>query len=155
MSTQGNSDQFEHFTDIKTFLDQDAFEVHGVMFTNSDLVQSLMYISPFCYSVVQNKYNPTGVNSFMITINTDEQIIMCSAGRQSKARPSSKQGKDMNTLMRHKETGAITFFFTSGYLFDNFKFQKPKPENDGKFILEQTGDLILFKQDLEDLISKA
>lgn len=150
-----SKDQFEYYSDIKSFLDKDAFEVHGVMFSNRDLVQSLMYISPFCYSVVQNKYNPTGVNSFMITTNADEEIIMCTAGRHAKTRPSSQDTREMNTVMQHKETGAITFFFTTGYLFDNFRFQPPKPENDGKFILEQTGDLIVFKQDLEQLIKPA
>lgn len=142
--------KFNMHNNVHEYLQADGFEINDVMFTNFDLVQALMYVSPFCYSVVTNKFNPTGVNSFMITINAEDEVIMCTAGRQSRIRASAPD--DMNTVMVHKETGSVTFFFTTGYMFDIFNFMPPKPENDGKFILEQTGDLIIFRHDLERLM---
>lgn len=144
-------DKFDHYLDINEKLDLDAFKIHDVMFTYRDLIQSLMYISPYCYSVVQNKYNPGGVNSFMITINTEDEVLMCTPGKTSKYRMANTHIR-VNSVMEHQDTKVLTFIFSTGFLFDVFEFKKPKLENDGRYILEETGDLILFRDDLEAMM---
>lgn len=156
----GVNSSFDYHEDIFTWLSKEAFDVHGIPFNCKDIIQSLLYISPFCYSIIQNQFNPSNINSFMITINPDDEVVVLTPGRQNRLRPSgamvSNPGQYLNnTVMVHKETGAMTFNVTVGFLFDNFHHSKPKAENDGKFILEQTGDLIVFKQDLEQLMSGA
>lgn len=142
-------DKFTSTKDIMECLDSDGFEVHNIMFSNRDLIQALLYVSPFCWSVIQNKYNPTGVNSFMITVNQDDEVLMLTPGRTTRARDSMGP---MNEILRHNETSAITFVVSTGFLLDTFEFSPPKLENDGKFIVESTGDLIMFRDDLEALM---
>lgn len=151
---QSDSSKYTQHNDIDTMLsllDQDGFNVHGIMFSNHDLIQALLYCSPFCYSVIQNKYNPGNVNSFMITINPEDEVLMCSAGRQTRIR--GNRSNNLNTVMYNQSTGTVSFFVSTGFLFDTFDYKKPRIENDGRFVFEQTGDLVLFRKDLESLMS--
>ncbi len=159
MSTDNNdiNEQFDYYEDIYRWLEYDAFDVMSVPFNCKDLIQSVLYISPFCYSIIQNRFNPTNINSFMITINPSDEVVVLTPGRQARLRPTGElvtnpNNFSMNSVMVHKETGAITFNVTSGFLFDNFHHSPPKEENDGMFIIEQTGDLVIFKHDLEELM---
>ncbi len=144
--------KFETFTNVLDHIERDAFEVHGTTFLCKDLIQALLYISPFMYSVVQNRYNPAGVNMFMITINKEDECMLVQAGRRSKVQESKLQDTPSNSVMVHKETGLCTFLLSVGFLFDNFEAQVPKEENDGMFVIEETGDLVLMRSDLESLI---
>lgn len=130
-------------------LDEDGFCIHNVMFTNRDLIQSILYISPFCWSVIQNKYNPTNINTFMITINREDEVIMLTPGRSTRIAAHSQQ---ISEVLENNDTKVLTFVVSTGFLLDTFKFCRPKESNDGKYIVEETGDLIMFRDDFEDLM---
>lgn len=155
MRDEISESQFEYFDNMDEFLDNDAFKVHDVMFTCRDLIQSLVYTSPFIYTVVKEGKAINGVNTFMITVNDVDEMILCQAGKHSKVATRLTDGYGPNSVMRHRRSGTVTFFFSRGYMLDNFDFQKPDIQNDGAFLVPESGDLLLAKKDLEFLMKAA
>lgn len=132
---------------VYDYMNKSAFKVHGVDFMFKDIVQAVLYISPYFYEVVSGEGNTDGIDSFMVSINVPEEYIVLTPG---KCRKSRIELKDTNSLIINDES--TTFFLTIGFLFDNFELQRPKNSNSNKFVVEETGDLVIFRKDIEKLM---
>lgn len=138
----------------------DGFKIHGLMFTNKELIQIALYLSDTLSADIM-QYSE--INSAMFTISTDGYIL-CTPCEYNSAfvRIVDRNGKstemvsgstgfpDINSFIRSDES-KITFVLTKGYMIDNFEM------NTGYFDFSYNGDasnILIESHDIENLAVK-
>ncbi|AUS02758.1 hypothetical protein NVP2275O_177 [Vibrio phage 2.275.O._10N.286.54.E11] len=135
-----NLKDFEPDHDLETHLLGDGFDVHGVMFRHFDLIQSLLYMSSFCYDAIRGS-NPVKSNSLLITVDNGNGCVLCSAGNYN---PPPGSVDESNTAIVHEDK--TSYFLTNGFLVDNFQLEKPQRD----YVTDE-GEILITRMDIEEI----
>lgn len=143
---------------IDEVINEDGFEVHGLMFQIKDVIQCLF----LCSATMYEFFNNPMCNCFAITINKDDAWVMATpmtmntefnacVMRNNKGKtPQSEVERLRNTYSRPDDKH-ILMFLSKGYVLDNFKIQ----ESYHDFLLQEGEPHVRIEaQDIESLTLK-
>lgn len=140
-------------------INEDGFKVHGLTFTNKELIQTALYLSDSLSTAILEQPE---VNSAMFTISTSGYILCTLCGYNSEfTKIVDRNGNtesmiqhcngfpDVNSFIRSDET-KITFVLSKGYIIDNFELK------DGffDFSFDGTESVLIEAHDIENITVK-
>ena len=131
-------DSMEPDFDLEKYLTRDAFRIHGVIFNHYDILQSLIYMSKFCFDSCTRR-SRVDSNSMLITVDSRQEAVLCSAGKYN---PREGEPDQANSVIVHGSK--ISFFLTNGFIVDNFELLEPQ----GDYITDD-GEVLLTRHDME------
>lgn len=142
--------------DVHDELNKDAFEIHGVMFSNKDIIQSACYCSNYIFDAI---YDHDFSSGFMINISTSGWVSLAPITynkkyseclvRNSTDDKTILSSINKNAYINHSDTITV-FLLTKGFFIDYFEIQ---PSEDD-FIDEQSSTVVITSEDFERMTSK-
>ena len=143
---------------IDDVINEDAFEIHGIMFKNKDIIQCVFLSSKSLYEY----YNSPACNCFAITVNTEENFVVatpmlmnteyndCVLRNDKESSPQSEIENMRNTYTKHK--GKYTMMFlTKGYIMDHFTVQDSYHDF---LVNEDDSHVVISAKDIESITHK-
>jgi len=131
-------------------IEENGFKIHGLMFTNRELLQCLFLSSRSCYESIMSQE----INAMMITINRKEKNIICAPMMYNKAfsRKLKKVDEDVKVNTYIRDTNNSTVFLLSiGFIIDNFEV---RPSYHDFLLSEEQPFVFIEAQDIESLTVK-
>lgn len=143
---------------VQDIIAQDAFEIHGTMFSVRDIVQCLF----LCSKSLHDLYHSDRCNLFIVTINTHDNWVMgmpmytnqdfnervCRNTDESTAQSNIQNRR--NTYLT-KDDNKYMLFLTKGYILDNFVVKDSY--HDFK-VTEDKPHVMIYSSDFESLSVK-
>lgn len=143
---------------IEDVIAQDAFEIHGTMFSVRDIVQCLFLCSKSLYEL----YNSDRCNLFVVTINTKDSWVIgmpsytnqdynervCRNNDETTTQSNVQNRR--NTYMT-KDDNKYMLFLTKGYVLDNFEV---KDSYHDFRVSEDKPHVMIYAADFESLTVK-
>lgn len=113
------------------FLNIKITEINGIEFTNKDIIQACIYMSP---SIVSEVTEDTQSNSIVISIDAENQHVSINFMRYPETKNKIFKNMKMNGLLNQEfmdehlcpinsasyDDGMYSFLFSTGYMIDNF-----------------------------------
>ena len=113
------------------FLNIKITEINGIEFTNKDIIQACIYMSP---SIVSEIVEDTRSNSIVISIDAENQHVSINFMRYPETKNKMFKGMKAHGLLNQEfmdehlcpinsasyDYGMYSFLFSTGYMIDNF-----------------------------------
>lgn len=143
---------------VEDVIAQDAFKIHGTMFSVRDIVQCLF----LCSKSLHDLYHSDKCNLFVVTINTEDAWVigMPSYANQEYNERVCRNNDELvsqsnvhhrrNTYMT-KDDNKYMLFLTKGYILDNFTV---KDSYHDFRVSEDKPHVMIYATDFESLTVK-